>query len=69
MPGLPGDLNTMLKPLYRGIFQFTGFSVLAPQVVYGPSRQTPEERSEALNSWAGRLNHIFDESPITITPY
>lgn len=67
--GFNGDINNMLKPLHRGIFQFTGFSVLAPHIVYGPARQTPEERSAALDNWVNRLNGIFEETPINVTTY
>jgi NAD(P)H dehydrogenase (quinone) len=67
--GLNGDMDNMLKPLHRGIFQFTGFSVLSPHVVYSPSRRTPEDRSQELSNWTSRLNTIFEEAPIHITSY
>ncbi|HEY8957226.1 NAD(P)H-dependent oxidoreductase [Chitinophaga sp.] len=67
--GLHGDLDVLLKPIHRGIFQFTGFSVLEPQVIYGPVRLTPEERIEALQRWALRLTHIAAESAIEVTAY
>jgi putative NADPH-quinone reductase len=67
--GFNGDLNNMLKPLHRGIFQFTGFSVLAPHVVYSPARRTPEERSKELDNWTIRLNNIFEETPMEVTTY
>jgi putative NADPH-quinone reductase len=67
--GLNGDMDNMLKPLHRGIFQFTGFSVLSPHVVYSPARRTQEERSKELHHWASRLNAIFEEVPIHVTGY
>lgn len=67
--GLNGDIDNMLKPLHRGIFQFTGFSVLSPHVVYSAARRTPEDRSKELSNWTSRLHTIFEETPINITSY
>lgn len=67
--GFQGDLNVILKPIQRGILQFTGFSVLRPQVVYGPVRQSPEQNTEALHKWRERLSHIFEEAPIEVEEY
>lgn len=67
--GFNGDLLSMLKPLHRGILQFTGFSVLHPQVVYGPARISPAERAEALAGWRSRLLDVFGETPIEVGTY
>ncbi|SIN97145.1 NAD(P)H-dependent oxidoreductase [Chitinophaga niabensis] len=67
--GFNGDLLSMLKPLHRGIFQFTGFSVLHPQVVYGPARMSLAERTEALAGWHSRLQEVFNETPIEVGTY
>jgi putative NADPH-quinone reductase len=67
--GANGDMDNMLKPIHRGIFQFTGFSVLEPQVIYGPARQTAAERALALEDWASRLKQIEEEVTIEITTY
>lgn len=67
--GFNGDLLSMLKPLHRGILQFTGFSVLQPQVVYGPARISAAERAEALSGWRSRLQDIFSETPIEVGDY
>jgi NAD(P)H dehydrogenase (quinone) len=67
--GFNGDLNSMLKPIHRGIFAFTGFKVLQPQVIYGPVRQSPEELAEELKRWKHRLQHIFTEQPIEAGTY
>ncbi|WP_257668811.1 NAD(P)H-dependent oxidoreductase [Parapedobacter tibetensis] len=67
--GLNGDLAGILRPLHRGILEFTGFSVLRPHVVYGPARQSAEERAHELEAWKTRLIHIIDESPIGIGAY
>lgn len=67
--GSHGDMDNMLKPLHRGILQFTGFSVLEPQIVYGPARQTAAERAGALEEWVARLKQIHEETTIDITNY
>lgn len=67
--GFNGDLSGILKPLHRGILQFTGFSVLHPQVVYGPARISATERAEALAGWRSRLQNIFNETPIEVGIY
>jgi NAD(P)H dehydrogenase (quinone) len=35
--GVNGDIGAILRPVQRGMLQFVGFEVLAPQIVYGPS--------------------------------
>lgn len=67
--GLQGDLYGILRPLHRGIMEFTGFSVLQPQVVYGPVRQSEEERLAELRRWEERLSKVFEEDPITVGAY
>jgi putative NADPH-quinone reductase len=67
--GFQGDLDVILKPIHRGVLQFVGFSILSPQVIYGPVRQSEQENSENLQKWKERLNHIFKESPIEVGNY
>jgi NAD(P)H dehydrogenase (quinone) len=67
--GYNGDIYTILKPLQRGILEFTGFSVLQPQIIYGPVRQSPEERTAELGRWEKRLTTIFEEPPIHVGRY
>lgn len=67
--GLHGDLEGILKPVHRGMLEFVGFSVLAPQVVYAPVRQHAEERETVLNDWGERLSRIFEEEPVVIGGY
>lgn len=67
--GLNGDLNGILRPIHRGIFQFVGFTVLEPQVVYGPVRKTSEQLAEELETWKKRLDGIFDETPVSVGMY
>ena len=67
--GFNGDLDAILRPVQRGILNFTGFSVLAPQVVYGPVRVDVEQRTAWLAAWAQRLSAIERESPISVGRY
>jgi putative NADPH-quinone reductase len=67
--GLQGDLLGILRPIHRGMLQFTGFTVLAPHVVYGPARLTDEERVAALATWAARLPGLATEAPLEVGTY
>lgn len=64
-----GDLSVILHPLQRGILEFTGFSVLRPQVIYGTERQSPESLSLEVETWKIRLSNIFEEVPIVMGNY
>jgi len=67
--GLQGDLLGILRPIHRGMFQFTGFTVLAPHVVYGPARQSDEQRATELATWAARLPGLAAEAPLEVGEY
>jgi NAD(P)H dehydrogenase (quinone) len=67
--GEEGDILGILRPIHRGIFQFTGFSVLAPAIYYGPARVEPSLRQQWLDQWAQRLRAIESEQPIEVGPY
>lgn len=67
--GLQGDLLGILRPIHRGMLQFTGFTVLAPQVVYGPARQSADERAAELAAWAARLPGLAAEAPLVVGTY
>jgi NAD(P)H dehydrogenase (quinone) len=67
--GFNGDLGAMLKPIHRGILNFTGFAVLAPQVVYGPVRADDGQRAQWLAAWARRVEAIAREAPIEVGRY
>jgi len=67
--GFNGDLTGMLRPLHRGILEFTGFTVLEPQVVYGPVRIGEELRKQALARWQSRLKDIFNEPAFAVGAY
>lgn len=67
--GLHGDLEGVLRPIHRGMLEFTGCSVLAPQVHYQPVRVDPAEREAWLAAWAERLRRIEAEAPIAAGRY
>lgn len=64
-----GDIAAILRPIHRGMLQFVGFDVLAPQIVYGPAHLTDEQRKQALAAYAVRLQGIDRESPIDVGIY
>lgn len=67
--GFNGDLDAILRPMQRGILEFTGFSVLRPQVHWQPVRVEPAERKAWLNAWSDRLRGIEHEAPIVVGRY
>ncbi len=67
--GFNGDLDAILRPIQRGMLEFTGFSVLAPQVVYGPVRAEDAQRAAWLAAWALRLESIASEQSIQVGRY
>jgi NAD(P)H dehydrogenase (quinone) len=67
--GFNGDINAVLRPVHRGILQFVGFDVLAPQIVYGPVRLEPEQRADLLAVYANRLKDIESEQPFDVGIY
>ena len=67
--GLQGNLLGILRPIHRGMLQFTGFTVLAPHVVYGPARLSDEQRAAALAAWAVRLPGLAAETPLEVGEY
>jgi putative NADPH-quinone reductase len=67
--GLQGDINGILRPLQRGILQFTGFTVLQPNVVYGPGRLNPEQAENELKQWQMRLLKVQQEPEFTVGSY
>lgn len=67
--GLQGDLLGILRPIHRGVLQFTGFTVLTPHVVYGPARLSMEERQVELATWAARLPGMAEETLLEVGEY
>lgn len=64
--GIYPSIEQILLPVHRGIFAFTGFTVIAPFVVYAPNRITPNERLAYLERYRYRLLNL-DSAP-TIAP-
>jgi NAD(P)H dehydrogenase (quinone) len=67
--GFNGDISAILRPIQRGMLQFTGFDVLAPYIVYAPVRQTDAVRQSILNDFSQRLQTITSELPIAVGQY
>lgn len=67
--GFNGDIHSILRPLHRGMLEFVGFDVLAPQIVYAPVRVTQEQRETELENYAKRLANIHEESAIQVGRY
>jgi putative NADPH-quinone reductase len=67
--GFQGDINAILRPIQRGMLQFVGFEVLAPQIIYGPVRMEDSQRKELLAAYAERLRSIANETPFDVGVY
>jgi NAD(P)H dehydrogenase (quinone) len=57
--GFNGPISTILFPINRGIFYFTGFSVVEPFLVYAPARLSAEERASHLRRYEARVLDLF----------
>lgn len=67
--GSQGDIFSIIKHIHRGMLQFTGFTVLPPQIVYGPVRKSDEEKKAELEKWSERLKTIFAENELEVGEY
>ena len=67
--GFQGDIHAILRPIQRGMLQFVGFEVLAPQIIYGPVRMDDSQRKQLLTAYAERLKNIADEAPFDVGIY
>lgn len=67
--GFNGDIHAILRPIQRGVLQFLGFDVLAPQIHYGPVRVEDDLRGNWLEAYASRLRAIEIEAPIQVGEY
>jgi len=67
--GFNGDMAAILRPIQRGMLEFTGFEVLAPQLHYSPVRVDPAQREAWLQAWAQRLRTLEAEAPIQVGRY
>lgn len=64
-----GDIDAILRPIHRGIFQFLGFSVLKPEINYSVAHLSETERIPILDNWVHRLETIFEEPEIEVGEY
>jgi len=69
MAGLHGDIHAILRPIQRGVLEFVGFDVLAPQIHFGAARVNAEQREKWLIQYAERLRAIQSEKPIVVGKY
>lgn len=67
--GLHGDIHAILRPIQRGVLQFIGFDMLAPQIHYAPVRASGEQREKWLAQYAERLRSIQNEAPVVVGGY
>jgi len=67
--GRHGDIDAILRPIHRGIFQFVGFDVLRPHLACSPARVGDNERAAMLDDWRQRVRGLFDEAPMDVGPY
>jgi NAD(P)H dehydrogenase (quinone) len=56
--GIYAEVEQILFPVHRGIFGFTGFSVIEPFVVYGLNRISDDERRAHLDLYEQRLLNL-----------
>lgn len=49
------DIDHVLYPIKRGVFEFLGFTAVDPFAVYAPTRMTDAERADALDDYAAYL--------------
>lgn len=56
--GVYAEAGTIRFPIHRGIFGFTGFTVIEPFVVYAPARILHEERQSYLDRYRERLLNL-----------
>ena len=67
--GLHGDIDSILRPVHRGIFQFVGYDVLRPHVCCSVARVGDNERAAMLDDWRRRAGGLFEESPMDVGRY
>jgi NAD(P)H dehydrogenase (quinone) len=67
--GFQGDIHAILRPIQRGMLQFVGFEVLAPEIIYGPVRMEQGQRNDLLDAFADRLKNIASETSIDVGIY
>jgi NAD(P)H dehydrogenase (quinone) len=66
--GVNGDIHQILYPINHGILRFTGFDVLPPHIVWGPSHLDADARRQALAAYEERLGMVMAMDPIAYPP-
>ncbi len=64
--GLFGDLDTMLRPLHRGVLGFTGITVLPPYAAWHVPYAGPTQRAAMLDGWRRHLGEIDSLAPVSM---
>jgi NAD(P)H dehydrogenase (quinone) len=67
--GFNGDIEGILRPIHRGMLQFTGFEVLRPFLAYAPAHIDDSARAAVLSQWKTRLKSLGDESGYDVGTY
>ncbi|HEY5125410.1 MAG TPA: NAD(P)H-dependent oxidoreductase [Ignavibacteria bacterium] len=56
--GLFGDIDMLLYPIHHGVFEFCGFEVIPPFIVYGVAHLDEENRKKYLDVYKDKLLNI-----------
>lgn len=67
--GFNGDIQSILRPIQKGMLKFVGFDVLAANIIYAPVRMEDEEWKNILEKYAQRLRQIHVEQAISVNEY
>jgi NAD(P)H dehydrogenase (quinone) len=67
--GFNGDIESILRPIQRGMLYFVGFEVLRPHISWGPAHATERERESALINFQKRLHSVDLEPPYDVGQY
>ncbi|KAK3091966.1 hypothetical protein FSP39_024048 [Pinctada imbricata] len=61
------DMKVLIWHILWGTLGFVGFDVPNPQVFYAPALKQDKERQKMIDDWAARLQHIFNEEPMSFS--
>jgi len=59
-----GNIMDILRPIQAGVLEFTGWSILEPNIVYSPIRMDDVQRADVISQYAERLKNIESEKSI-----
>ena len=66
--GIDGAVIDILWPVHNGLLRYTGFDVLAPNVVHMPGRISDTDRQDALDQYESRLRNLNDQPTLFFHP-